>query len=160
MLYLTKIKGWEILQTWFKSALLWKNGVIRWDYIEDFQYKIEEYEEIDQDRLDVLLSNENVEIIGDLEFENKFGESDPLGGAEPDAELVYVNVRIRRKIDKSRVKIDNIPPESFRISRDATCIESASFVGVQSEMTRSEIRKYWPDVAENIEDDEWDELRR
>ena len=151
-------KGWEILQTWFKSALLWKNGIIRWDYIEDFQYKIEEYEEIDQDRLDVLLSNENVEIIGDLEFKNKFGESDPLGGAEPDAELVYVNVRIRRKIDKSRVKIDNIPPESFRISRDATCIESASFVGVQSEMTRSDIRKYWPDVAENIEDDEWDEL--
>jgi hypothetical protein len=151
-------KGWEVLQTWFKSALLWKNSIIRWDYVEDHQYKIEEYEEIDQDRLDVLLSDENVEIVGDLEFENKFGESDPFGGAEPDAKLIYVNVRTRRKIDKSRVKIDNIPPESFRISRDATCIEDASFVGMQSEMTRSEIRKYWPDVASSIDDDEWDEL--
>lgn len=151
-------KGWEILQTWFKSALLWKNGVIRWDYIEDYQYKIEEYEEIDQDRLDVLLSDENVEIIGDLEFKNKFGQDDPLGGVEPNAQLMYVNVRIRRKIDKSRVKIDNIPPESFRISRDATCIEDASFVGIQTEMTRSEIRKYWPEVSSNIDDDEWDEL--
>jgi hypothetical protein len=43
-------KGWEVLQTWFKSALLWKNSIIRWDYVEDHQYKIEEYEEIDQDR--------------------------------------------------------------------------------------------------------------
>lgn len=151
-------KGWEVLQTWFKSALLWKNSIIRWDYVEDHQYKIEEYEEIDQDRLDVLLSDENIEIVGDLEFENKFGVTDPLGGQDPDAKLVYVNVRTRRKIDKSRVKIDNIPPESFRISRDATCIEDASFVGMQSEMTRSEIRKYWPDVASSIDDDEWDEL--
>jgi len=47
-------RGWELLQTWFKSALLWKNGVVRWDYIEDFHYKIEEYDEIDQDKLDLI----------------------------------------------------------------------------------------------------------
>ena len=28
-----KNKGWELLQTWMKSSLLWKNAVIRWDYI-------------------------------------------------------------------------------------------------------------------------------
>jgi len=27
-----KNKGWEILQTWMKASLLWKNSVIRWDY--------------------------------------------------------------------------------------------------------------------------------
>ena len=26
-----KNKGWEILQTWMKSSLLWKNSVIIWD---------------------------------------------------------------------------------------------------------------------------------
>ena len=46
-------KGWELLQTWMKSALLWKNGIIRWDYVEDYEYKIEEYDKIDQDRLDI-----------------------------------------------------------------------------------------------------------
>ena len=149
-------KGWELLQTWMKSALLWKNGIVRWDYVEDFEYKIEEYDKIDQDKLDELLSDENVEIVGDLQFENELGEvADPLGGGQ-DAKLVYVDVRIRRKKDKSRIKIDNVPPENFRISRDATCIEDAVFVGVQTDMTRSELRKYWPDVAEDIED--WDEL--
>ena len=148
--------GWEELQTWFKASLLWKNGIVRWDYIEDYDYRIEEYDKIDQIKLDELLSDESVEIVGDLEFENEIGEADPLAGVEPEANLVYVNVRIRRKIDKSRINIDNVPPENFRISRDAKSIGEAVFVGVQTDMTRSEIRKQWPDVADNIED--WDEL--
>ena len=148
-------KGWEQIQTWMKSALLWKNGIIRWDYVEDFSYRIEEYDRIDQSKLDLLLADENVEIVGDLEFENEIANFDPMSG-NSDVELVYVDVRLRRKRDKSRVKITNVPPENFRIARDASCIEEASFVGVQSEMTRSEIRKSWPDVAEDI--DNWDEL--
>ena len=148
--------GWHELQTWIKSALLWKNAIIRWDYVEDMDYQIEEYDEIDQVKLDELLSDENVEIVGDLEFENKLGEvDDPLAGTQ-EANLVYVNVRIRRKTDKSRVRIENIPPENFRITRDAKSIDDAALVGIQTEMTRSEIRKMWPEVAEGIED--WDEL--
>ena len=149
-------KGWEVLQTWMKSALLWKNAIIRWDYIEDFDYKIENYDRIDQDKLDELLSDDDVEIVGNLKYENDFEGADPLQGIEPDIKLVYVDVRIRRKIDRSRVKIENIPPENFRISRDAKSISDAAFVGVQTEMTRSEIRKVWPDVADAVED--WDEL--
>ena len=149
-------KGWEIMQSWMKSALLWKNGILRWDYVEEFDYVLEEYDRIDQMMLDELLADDNVEIVGELKFENEFGDADPLGGVEPDVSLVYVDVRIRKKIDKSRVKIENVPPENFRISRDAKTIEDSAFVGMQVDMTRSEIRKQWPDVAENI--DNWDEL--
>ena len=149
-------KGWELLQTWMKSALLWKNGIIRWDYVEDYEYKIEEYDKIDQDRLDILLADDDVEIVGDLQSENEQVDVDPIAGASGETKLVYVDVRIRRKIDHSRVKITNVPPENFRISRDAMAIDEAAFVGVQVDMTRSEIRKQWPEVAANIED--WDEL--
>ena len=149
--------GWELLQTWMKSALLWKNAIIRWDYVEDYDYQIEEYESIGQSALDALLSDDMVELVGDLEFENSFsGEIGDEMQPEGAVELVYKNVRIRKKTDKSRVKIENIPPESFRISRDAKSITDAAFVGVQVEMTRSEIRKMWPEVAENVED--WDML--
>ena len=141
-------RGWELMQTWFKSALLWKNGIVRWDWVDDWDYKIEEYERIDQDKLDEILSDDNVEIVGSLEFENEV--------VDEQTKLVYVDVRIRRKKDKSRVKITNIPPENFRISRDAMSISDAVFVGVQTDMTRSEIRKNWPDVAADIDD--WDEL--
>jgi hypothetical protein len=140
--------GWEIIEKWIKSALLWKNGIVRWDYVEDYEYQFDEYEKIEQIKLDEILADENIEIVGDLEF-----DTDPMTGA-----AVYMNVRLKRKIDKSRVKIDNVPPENFRISRDATSFDDASFVGIQTLMTRSEIRKYYPDVCEGISEDDWDEL--
>ena len=151
-----KNKGWEILQSWMKSALLWKNGILRWDYIEEFDYQIEEYDKIDQTKLDELLADDNIELVGDLKFENDINQGDPLGGQQPDAQLMYIDVRLRRKTDKSRVKIENVPPENFRISRDAKTIEDSSFVGMQVDMTRSELRKSWPDIADKITD--WDEL--
>ena len=149
--------GWELIQTWIKSALLWKNGIIRWDYVEGFDYEFEEYEKISQGQLDILLADEGVEIIGNLNYENELGELNMETG-DQDAQLVYVDVRIRRKNDNSRIKIENIAPEAFRISRDAKSIEDSSFVGIQSILTRSEIRKMWPDVADSIGEDEWDEL--
>ena len=150
-----KNNGWEIMQQWMKSALLWKNAVIRWGYIEDFDYVFEEYEKISQPNLDDLLSEDGVEIVGDLQFENVFESSDTFQ-EQPEAELMYIDVRIRKRINKSKVKLELIPPENFRISRDATHIDDASFVGTQTEMTRSEIRKFYPEMAENI--DAWDEL--
>jgi hypothetical protein len=137
-----------------KSALLWKNAILRWDYVEDYEYIFEEFEEISQAKLDEILSDDSMEIVGKLEYENKvIGEADGLG---PEVDLVYTNVRVRKKIDNSRVKLELIPPENFRISRDATKLDDAAYIGVQTEMTRSEIRKYYPEQAADI--DSWDDL--
>lgn len=149
-----KNNGWEMLQQWMKSSLLWKNAVIRWDYVEDYEYVFEEYEQISQAKLDELLSDDSIEIVGDLEFDNVATRDNTTG--EDEVELMYLNVRVRKTINKSRVKLELIPPENFRISRDATCIEDAQFVGIQTDMTRSEIRKYWPEASDTV--DNWDEL--
>jgi len=145
-----KNSGWEFLSSWIKSSLLWKNAVCRWDYIEDFDYIFENYEEINQMKLDEILSDDTVEVIGELNFENR---NTNMETTEAQVELVYKDVRIRKKIDKSKVKLELVPPENFRISRDATCITDAQFVGIQTQMTRSEIRKYYPDVVDDIDFD-------
>ena len=147
-----KNNGWELISQWIKSSLLWKNSVCRWDYIEDFDYIFEDYEEISQVKLDELLSDENVEIVGELNFENKPILTDDPN--ENEVELVYTNVRIRKRIDKSKVKLELVPPENFRISRDATAIEDAQFVGIQTQISRSEIRKYYPDISDDINFDD------
>jgi hypothetical protein len=141
-----KNKGWEILQTWMKASLLWKNAILRWDYVEDFDYVIEEFEEIDEAKLDEILADENMEIVNELTL-NPLSET-----------ISYIDVRLRKKIDKSRIKLECIPPESFRISNEAKEIEDANYVGIQSEMTRSEVRRYYPEWGDSITEDEWAEL--
>jgi len=141
-----KNKGWEILQSWIKSSLLWKNAVIRWDYVEEYDYVIEEYESIDEAKLDEILADENLEIVGELTLDTS-------------AEMIqYVDVRLRKKVDKSRIKLECIPPESFRISNDAKDIDDAAYVGIQTEMTKSDLRKYYPEWANDIDPDTWAEL--
>jgi len=151
-----KNNGWELMQQWIKASLLWKNAICRWSYIEDYDYTFEEFEQISQTKLDELLADDNIEVVGDLQFENIVNAEAPLVDGQENLELMYVNVRIKKTIDKSRVKIEIVPPENFRLSREATCITDANFVGIQTEMTRSELRKLYPEVADNIT--EWDEL--
>ena len=139
-----KNDGWTLLNTWIKASLLWKNSIIRWDYVEDFKYDYEEFEEISQESLDEKLGEPDVEIAGDLLISSR---SDGI---------YYTDVRLKKKIDKSRVKIENIPQEGFRISRDATSLDDATFVGIELELTRSEIRSEYPDMAKEISD--WDDL--
>ena len=133
-----KNKGWEIINSWMKAALLWKNAAVVWEYVEDYEYTFEEYEEITAEALDMLLADSEVEVVGDL-YSNEGG--------------LYEDVRVKRTKNKSGIKIRNIEPESFIISQGADSIESADFVGVQSEMTRSEIRKQYPEQANNVD---WD----
>ena len=144
--------GWDILNSWMKASLLWKNSIVRWDFVEDFQYKFIEFEEIDQNNLDLTLADDNVELLSYDEEELR-----PVDLPDGTQEMVpfFTNVRLRKKENKSRIKINNVPPEGFRITRDATSIDNAQFVGVQFEMTRSEIRKNYPDVSEEID---WDAI--
>lgn len=145
-------RGWEILNTWTKSALLWKNSVIRWDFVEDFQYNYEEFDKISQDNLDVILAEPDVEIVGQLKYDQEL-QTDEEGQAFMG--VVYTDVRLKRKVNKTRVRLSNVPPECFRITRDAHTIDDAAFVGIQTDLSRSDIRRYWPDIADDIP---WDEI--
>ena len=137
-----KNNGWELMNTWVKSALLWKNSIIRWDFVEDKSTSFEEYESLTEEALDLKLSDKDIEVVGELNFNPSTNS--------------YEDIRLKRTYDMSRVKIENVPPENFLISRDASSIEDANFIGVQVEMSRSDIRKMYPDIAEGVSD--WSEL--
>lgn len=137
----TKNNGWVELNTWIKAALLFKNAVIRWKWENYYSTKVEEYENISILELDAILAEGDAEVI-----EIRVGEGvDPETGEE-----VYEYVSVRKEVDKSKVCLENIPPESFMINRGATDIESANFVGIQTEMTLSELREMGFDVADDI----------
>jgi hypothetical protein len=131
--------GWSKLCTWIKSAVVFGNSAITWGWEEDYEYIVEEYEEVQEQVLDQLLADPELEIVGDLKVSEELGV-----GEDGRSYVSYIDVRLRRKIDKSGVKIRNIAPESFLIDRSATTITDAKFVGIITEMTHSDIRKAWP----------------
>ena len=137
--------GWSKLSTWIKSAVVLGNSAITWGWEEQFDYEVEEYDSIDEVSLDQLLADPDLEIVGTLlvDEDNSVPEEDVV---------IYTDVRLRRKIDKSGVKLRNIAPESFIIDTAASSIPDAKFVGIVTDMTRSDIRRNWPDFSGDISD--------
>ncbi len=149
--------GWPKLNSWTKAGILWKNSIIRWDWCEDICYEHEEFDEIDEARLDELLGDDNVEIVGDLTAEEV-----PVPGEDgqpPEFAIVYKDVTIRRKEDKSGVRFNLIPHENFSIDRNAKSLDDFSFIQiVEDDITKSDIRERFPDVVDSWDDNDWASL--
>lgn len=135
--------GWRTLETWIKSGLLYGNSIITWNWQEDYELEYEEYSEISQVKLDELLSDPEIELMGELYIDTEVLLQDGVV-LSADESVMYKNVKVMRKVDRSGVKIRTVPPEAFRINRDATSISDSFFVGFSSDMTWSEVRKMYP----------------
>jgi len=124
--------GWEILYSWFTDALLSKNGIVKvwWDDYDEAQR--EEYTHLDDMEFNLLLSNPDVEVIEHTPYQE--GEME-----------MYNDVVISRRRSIGRVKIENVPPSEFLISRDAKAIQDARFVCHRVQKTLSELREMYPD---------------
>tara|TARA_B100000795_G_scaffold264788_1_gene245711 strand:- start:1477 stop:3663 length:2187 start_codon:yes stop_codon:yes gene_type:complete len=133
----TKNRGWSVLNTWLKSALMWKLAAVTWTYASEETISFEEYETIASTALDVQLSDPEITTTGDIYLDEQSGN--------------YLDVRLKRTKVTNKVVVSPVPPETLRVGRGATGIHDASFVGFEEEMTRSEIRERWPDKAEGVD---------
>jgi hypothetical protein len=152
--------GAILMHNWFWDALVNKCGIIsaRWD--EKTDANEEEYFGLSPDELAMLMQEDSVEIV---EQEEIMGEPMPVGvdpmTGEPlvqNAPSVF-NVKLKKTVDASRVKIENVPNTEFMIDRHADCIDDARFVAQRKMLTRSELVAMGYDnniVAELSTDDE------
>jgi len=147
--------GWVELNTWIKSALLFKNSAIRWKWEEKTEYEFEEYENISPIEIDTIVSDPSIEIIELVSQEVEGVQQDPNsdGMMPPQQVESYNYVKIRRSIDKSKIKLENVPPEAFLIDKDAISIADAKYVGIQTEYTLSDLREMGFDNVDDISDE-------
>ena len=124
--------GWEIMYSWFTDALLSKNGIVKvwWDEYEEEER--EEYKGLDEIGLQALLMKKDVEVVEHSEYDNDYGE-------------VEHDLVIKRTSYNGKIKIENVPPSEFLISRDAKSIQEARFVCHRVQKTLSELREMYPD---------------
>lgn len=131
-------EGYKILYNWFKDALLFRLGVVKYYYEEMEDVTEEEYENISDVELAAIIANPDKEISGAISETVITEAVDPETGETVPLEMSYsVTVKVRRTTGKIRVV--NIPPEEFLVNRRATSLEDAYFVAHRTTMTVSDL---------------------
>jgi hypothetical protein len=128
--------GYKVLHTWFKDALMFRLGVVKyfWDEVEDVNE--EEYNGLSEDELVMLLNDPDVDVVSQEETVTETMMADD-GTLVPLASTYDLSVKVTRRSGK--IKIINVPPEEFLVSRRAESLEDAHFVAHRTTMTVSDL---------------------
>ena len=126
--------GVILFHNWFKDALLQKVGVVKafWDTQESVNE--EEYNNLTDDELLMLLQDEKMEITEQETIEESI--LDELG---QEILIKKHDVKVKKREETGKIVIQNVPPEEFLISKKATTISDAPFVAHRKLITRSEL---------------------
>ena len=144
--------GWDILYTWFTDALLQKNGIIKVWWDESDEWNREEYRNLTEDELAVLINNPDVEVI---EHTAPGGTFEDYGEQQAEGHHVV----IKRDLSRGRIVVDPVPPDEFLIARESKSIEDSRFVCHRVRKTLSELREMFGDLdADELGGDEDDDF--
>lgn len=139
--------GFSILHNWFKDALLQKNGVVKayWDVKEDVTK--EEYRGLTDDELMLLMADGSREIVAqDTTVVEEVGtDGQPISMQSSD-------VIVAKRTQHGAVKVENVPPEEFLISKRARNITDSPFVAHRKLVPRSDLiaMGFDPEIVENL----------
>jgi len=135
--------GFEVFQTWFKDALLQKNGIVKVWWNDETSVDKESYKDLTEEELALLLADGQMEIVS--QEQNQVGEvptmvPDATGAPVQMMQPIFsYNVKVKKVNKKGSVKVENVPPEEFLISKKARRIDDAPFVAHRKLTTRSEL---------------------
>lgn len=154
-----KNDGFHVMYTWFKDALLSKNGYVKVWWEEEEESETESYQGLSDDQLTLLAQDTRVEI----EEHTAYPDPTYLQGANA-AQMIQAgapivppptlhDVKLRITEEKGCIKIDNVAPEDILVGVDTktTQLQKASFVQHRSMMAKEEIEEQgWklPDSAQ------------
>lgn len=113
----------NVMSTAIHDALIARAGVVKvfWENSAETDY--EEFEDITETELDMLLAQDNVELVEST--------TDDIG-------LTSGTIGIER--DTSQVVIENVAPEEFLIESQAKSLEDVTFCAHRTKKTLSELR--------------------
>lgn len=130
--------GFRLFHDWFKSALLYKTGVVRvaWNDMEMVEEK--SYEGLTLLELNALLGDDTVEVIEQEATVISEAVIDD-DGVELMPAVQSFDATIKRRVKRGKVLLDLIPPEEFLIDTRAKSIDDARFVAHRTELPVSDL---------------------
>ena len=129
--------GWKIFYTWFKDALIQKNGFIKHYYKYEDEFLKESYKGLTEIEYQALLIDDAVEVVNVEEvIEDKMVMTEQ--GEMADTQTVF-NVDVKRKSSSGKICIENVPPEEMLLSKRCKNIADAPFVAHRIKKTVSDL---------------------
>ena len=126
-------RGFALLHDWFKDALLEKTGCLKAYWDEKLDVTEEAYQKLTDNELLLLMSDQTRQIVAQETV------SEQVETPQGVAAVQYHNVIVQKRAKSGRVQIDVLPPEELIVSKKATCVEDAPFIGHRRLATRSEL---------------------
>jgi hypothetical protein len=141
--------GFEIFYVWFKDALLSKNGYVKVYYEEEVETEEEEYQGITDAQLQMLASDDNVEVAEIESIPDPTVNMDEImqmammQGQDPSMipQPMIHNVKLKITRKEGQIKICNVAPEDMLVSVDTvgTNLQDSRFVQHRTYMSRSDV---------------------
>lgn len=163
-LFYVKNNGDRVAYNWMKDALLSKNGIVKVWWDTRHEEKREEYTGLDEFELSQLMDDECVEVAEQKSYPDeddqeqreqalqqlmRQAQANPQAAQQIAQQVQAIqsqpprmlwDVVCKRVMKGGRVRVENVPPEEFLISRKAKSIEDATFVGHRVARTVSELK--------------------
>jgi hypothetical protein len=138
--------GFSVLHNWFKDALLEKVGVVKVYWNDETNITKETYKGLTDDELALIMQDPEVEIIS-VDSKENLDEN-----LNPNSSIPTHNVKLRKTVRNGTVRVENVPPEEFIISKRARNIQESGFCAHRKMMTRSELiaMGFDPKVVEGL----------
>lgn len=136
-------EGFITLHDAIKQALIARMGVGKVWCDKSTEDREERYEGLSQMEVQALQMDPDIEVVS----VEPYGMVPPAGlpeGAPPEM-AQQLTVVAKRREQQMRFKVEGVPPEEFRVSKNARTLESAEFVAHEVERTASDlISEGWP----------------
>lgn len=138
-LFYRQNNGYKILHDTIHDGLVAKLGLVaRW-WDNRVTYVEEKFAGLSEAEFIGLASQPDVEIT-ELEQETvQEAVVDPLTGILVSPAITIISGELKRRIDKSQVRVEQRQPEKLRISARATSIEDADFISYEHEKEIGEL---------------------
>lgn len=124
-------EGFRLLHDAIKNALIQRMGIVKVYYCKDEDVRQETYQGISELDVQALTQDKTIQIVNVEQIDEQF-----------------YNVTVSSVGPQQPYKLEGVPPEEFRMNRDAKSIETARFVAHEVKKSRSDL------VTMGLTDDE------
>lgn len=171
--------GWQVLESWIRDALTQKNGILKVYWDDSTEEVREEYSGLTDAQMTQLLQDPEVDPIEHsaypdttqvqamlVQYESQMQQyqqaaqsgqlqpgTPPPQQPDPSQVPVLHDVTLKRTKKVGKVRVENVPPEEFIISRRAKSIADAPFCGHHLPRTLSELRAAGYENVDEINSD-------